>query len=187
MGDIRRVCVFCGSRQGSDPHYQRLAAGLARRLAGAGLTIVYGGGGAGIMGTLADAAVESGGKVIGVIPTFLHEQEQAHTGIARTIETPDMHTRRMTMYENADAFISLPGGIGTLEETVEVLSWITLDIHTKPVILVDTAYWSPFLALLDHMDDHGFSYRSLKDCIDVVDEPGDAVARLVAGTSRTTP
>ncbi len=183
MGDKGRVCVFCGSRQGTDPHYLGLADDLGRRLAEAGLTVVYGGGGIGIMGALADAAVASGGRVIGVIPSFLRQRENAHTRVTDMIETRDMHTRRMAMYENADAFVTLPGGIGTLEETVEVLSWITLEIHAKPVILVDSVYWAPFVALLEHMDSHGFSHRSLRNCVHVVDEPADAVAHLVAATS----
>ena len=180
---VRRVCVFCGSLEGRDSRYLELGVDLGRLLAEAGLQVVYGGGGMGIMGAVADSAIAAGGHVTGVIPSFLAERERYHPDVAKLIETRDMHERRMAMYDNADAFVSLPGGIGTLEETVEVLSWITLDIHTKPVILVDSAYWSPFLALLEHMDDHGFSHRSLKDCVEVVDEPQDAVARLAEGTS----
>ncbi|MDE0242047.1 MAG: TIGR00730 family Rossman fold protein [bacterium] len=180
---VSRVCVFCGSLEGHDSRYLGLGVDLGRLLAEAGLQIVYGGGGVGIMGAVADSAIAAGGHVTGIIPSFLVEREHHHPGVARMIETRDMHERRMAMYDNADAFISLPGGIGTLEETVEVVSWITLDIHTKPVILVDSAYWSPFVALLEHMDGHGFSHRSLKDCVDIADAPADAVARLVAGTS----
>ena len=174
--------MFCGSLEGRDPRYLELGADLGRLLAEAGLQVVYGGGGVGIMGAVADSAIAAGGHVTGIIPSFLAARERYHPGVARTIETRDMHTRRMAMYDNADAFVSLPGGIGTLEETVEVMSWITLDLHTKPVILVDSAYWSPFLALLDHMDGHGFSHRSLRDCVEVVDKPEDAVARLAAAT-----
>ncbi len=180
---VRRVCVFCGSLEGRDSRYLELGDDLGRLLAEAGLQIVYGGGGVGIMGAVADSAIAAGSQVTGVIPSFLVEREHHHPGVARMIETRDMHERRMAMYDNADAFVSLPGGIGTLEETVEVLSWITLDIHTKPVILVDSVYWSPFLALLDHVEDHGFSHRSLRGCLEVVDKPEDAVARLAAGTS----
>ncbi len=180
---VRRVCVFCGSLPGHDSRYLALGSDLGRLLAEAGLEIVYGGGGVGIMGAVANAAIAAGGHVTGVIPSFLAEREHHHPGVARMIETRDMHERRMVMYDNADAFVALPGGIGTLEEAVEVVSWITLDIHTKPVILMDSAYWSPFLSLLEHMDGEGFSHRPLTDCVDSADAPEDAVARLATAPS----
>ena len=180
---LRRVCVFCGSLEGNDARYLALGSDLGRLLVEAGLQIVYGGGGVGMMGALANSAIAAGGHVIGVIPSFLAERERSQPGVARMIETRDMHERRTTMYDHADAFVSLPGGIGTLEETVEVVSWITLGIHTKPVVLIDSSYWSLFLALLEHMDDAGFSHRTLMDCVAAVETAEDAVAHLITQPS----
>ena len=178
MAAVRCVCVFCGSLPGNDPRFADLGAEVGRHLAEAGLTIVYGGGEAGLMGALADAATGSGGKVIGVIPSFLRVRERDHRGVSEMIETEDMHTRRVVMHERSDAFVALPGGIGTLEETVEVLSWITLDLHAKPVILVDSGYWSPLLTLLEHMDDCGFSHQSLGKAVSVADTPESLITLL---------
>ncbi len=178
MAVVSCVCVFCGSRPGNDPRFAELGAEIGRRLAEAGLAIVYGGGGTGLMGALADAATRSGGKVTGVIPSFLRAKERDHPGVAELIETEDMHARRIVMHERSDAFVALPGGIGTLEETVEVLSWITLDLHAKPMILVDSGYWSPLLALLEHMDDRGFSYQSLGKAVRVADTPDSLITLL---------
>ena len=180
MAAVNCVCVFCGSRTGNDPRFSDLGAEVGRHLAEAGLTIVYGGGGVGLMGALADAATGSGGKVIGVIPSFLRVREHDHPGVAEVIETEDMHTRRIVMHERSDAFVALPGGIGTLEETVEVLSWITLNLHAKPMILVDSDYWSPLLTLLEHMDECGFSHQCLGKAVMVADTPESLITLLRA-------
>src|SRR4051794_10579162 len=146
------VCVYAGSAAGASPEYadvsRRAIAELARRGAG----VVYGGGSLGLMGVLADAAVEAGGEVIGVIPRFLEEREVGHHGVTdlRVVET--MHERKMLMAELADAFLVLPGGVGTLEEVVEMLSWSQLGLHRKPIGLLDVeGFWAPLVDLLDHM------------------------------------
>jgi uncharacterized protein (TIGR00730 family) len=151
-GRFARVCVYAGSAAGADTEYtavsQRAIAEVVRR----GAKVVYGGGSLGLMGVLADAALEAGGEVTGVIPRFLDDREVGHHGVTdlRVVET--MHERKMLMAELADAFLVLPGGIGTLEEVVEMLSWSQLGLHRKPIGLLDVdGFWAPLVALLDHM------------------------------------
>jgi uncharacterized protein (TIGR00730 family) len=151
------VCVYAGSAPGVQEAYaeaaRALAAGLARRGAG----VVYGGGSLGLMGELADAALGAGADVVGVIPRFLGEREVGHEGLTDLHVTENMHDRKMLMAEQADAFVVLPGGIGTLEEVVEMLSWSQLGLHRKPIGLLDTGgFWGPLLDLLDHMTAEGF-------------------------------
>jgi uncharacterized protein (TIGR00730 family) len=152
-----RVCVYAGSAGGADPAYvaaaQELAAALARRGAG----VVYGGGSLGLMGALADAMIAAGCEVVGVIPRFLEEREIGHGGLTELHVTETMHERKMLMAELSDAFVVLPGGIGTLEEVVEMLSWSQLGLHRKPIGLLDTAgFWAPLIDLLDHMTTERF-------------------------------
>jgi uncharacterized protein (TIGR00730 family) len=151
------VCVYAGSAPGVQEAYaeaaRALAAGLARRGAG----VVYGGGSLGLMGELADAALDAGAEVVGVIPRFLGDREVGHEGLTDLRVTENMHDRKMLMAEQADAFVVLPGGIGTLEEVVEMLSWSQLGLHRKPIGLLDTGgFWGPLLDLLDHMTAEGF-------------------------------
>ena len=151
------VCVYAGSAPGVQEAYaeaaRALAAGLARRGAG----VVYGGGSLGLMGELADAALDAGAEVVGVIPRFLGDREVGHDGLTDLRVTENMHDRKMLMAERADAFVVLPGGIGTLEEVVEMLSWSQLGLHRKPIGLLDTGgFWGPLLDLLDHMTAEGF-------------------------------
>jgi uncharacterized protein (TIGR00730 family) len=151
------VCVYAGSAPGVQEAYaeaaRALAAGLARRGAG----VVYGGGSLGLMGELADAALDAGAEVVGVIPRFLGDREVGHDGLTDLRVTENMHDRKMLMAEQADAFVVLPGGIGTLEEVVEMLSWSQLGLHRKPIGLLDTGgFWGPLLDLLDHMTAEGF-------------------------------
>ena len=178
MPHIESVCVFCGSRRGNDPAHRGFAAELGRLLAEAGFTTVYGGGRAGLMGVVADSALAAGGRVVGVIPHFLTEREVEHTGLTEQVVTCDMHSRKAEMYARADAFVVLPGGTGTLDETVEVLSWTILQLHAKPVILVDRAFWSPLMDLLDRISTHGFAYGDLSAVIGIADDPGAAMALL---------
>jgi uncharacterized protein (TIGR00730 family) len=152
-----RVCVYAGSAAGAQPAYAEAAVALARALAARGEGVVYGGGSLGLMGALADAALEAGGEVIGVIPRFLDDREVGHPGLTDLHVTENMHDRKMLMAELSDAFIVLPGGIGTLEEVVEMLSWSQLGLHRKPIGLVDTeGFWAPLVALLDHMTTEDF-------------------------------
>jgi hypothetical protein len=137
MPEIRSVAVFCGSRAGASPAYHAAAVALGDRLARAGVRLIYGGGRIGLMGAMADAAIAAGGTVIGVIPDFLQRWEVAHGGCAELIVTDTMHTRKRRMFELADAFVTLPGGLGTFDETFEILTWRQLKLHNKPILLCD--------------------------------------------------
>jgi uncharacterized protein (TIGR00730 family) len=153
----RRICVFCGSSSGSRPCYVAAAASLARHLTAQGIGIVYGGGRTGLMGTLADAAIEAGGEVIGIMPDILVEREVAHQGLADLRVVGSMHERKALMAELSDAFIALPGGFGTFEEFCEVVTWTQLGLHTKPCGLLNIeSYYDPLLALFDHAMSEGF-------------------------------
>jgi uncharacterized protein (TIGR00730 family) len=152
-----RVCVYAGSSDGARPQYAQAAREVITALVGRGADVVYGGGSNGLMGVLADAALAAGGSVTGVIPRFLDDREVAHKGVTdlRVVET--MHERKMLMAELADAFLVLPGGIGTLEELFEMLSWSQLGLHRKPIALLDTdGFYRPLVALLDHMTTESF-------------------------------
>jgi hypothetical protein len=138
----RAVAVFCGSRTGHDPALRDAAASLGRGLAAAGLTLVYGGGRIGLMGVVADAALAAGGRVIGVIPDFLGQREVAHQGLSALHITESMHARKTMMFELADAFVTLPGGFGTLDETVEIITWRQLGLHDKKVFICDVGGWA---------------------------------------------
>jgi uncharacterized protein (TIGR00730 family) len=152
MGRFARVCVYAGSASGANESYTSVSHAAIAELVGRGTDVVYGGGSLGLMGVLADAALEAGGNVTGVIPRFLDDREVGHHGVTdlRVVET--MHERKMLMAELSDAFLVLPGGIGTLEEVVEMLSWSQLGLHRKPIGLLDVdGFWQPLVALLDHM------------------------------------
>lgn len=139
MPHIHAVAVFCGSRTGNDPLYRAAAQTLGCGLAKAGIKLVYGGGRIGLMGVLADAALAAGGSVHGIIPEFLTHREVAHARITELDVTDSMHSRKQRMFEAADAFVSLPGGLGTLDETIEIITWRQLHLHTKPILLCDVA------------------------------------------------
>jgi uncharacterized protein (TIGR00730 family) len=157
MAEIRSICVYCGSSPGSDPIYVEAARSLGRTLAREKLKLVYGGGGIGLMGELARASIEAGGEVTGVIPDFLVAREHALDGARGVIVTNDMHERKRTMFELADAFVALPGGIGTLEELVEQMTWVQLGRHKKPLLIFNLRkFWDPLLALLAHQRKQGF-------------------------------
>lgn len=154
---FRRVCVFCGAQPGADPRYAELAVALGRAIAARGLGLVYGGGKVGLMGIVADAAIKAGAEVIGVIPEALMDRELGHGGVTELRVVPSMHVRKQMMNELSDGFVVLPGGIGTLEESVEIQSWAQLGIHGKGLVYLDTdGYWAPFFALLDRMVEGGF-------------------------------
>jgi len=148
----RAVCVFCGSSAPADPRYRDAARALGALVARSGFGLVYGGGSVGLMGELADAALGYGGRVIGVIPVGLFAREAGHTGLTELHEVASMHQRKQLMYDLADAFIALPGGLGTLEELAEVATWSQLGLHSKPVVLLDVdGFWEPLVTLLDRM------------------------------------
>lgn len=150
---VESVCVFCGSADAADPAYLQAAASLGRALAEADLRLVYGGGGVGLMGACARAAHQAGGRVLGIIPEFLVGREHALETVEHVV-VGDMHQRKMLMFERADAFVVLPGGIGTLEEAVELLSWKRLDLHAKPVVFYSPeGFWKPLFDLFQHTVD----------------------------------
>jgi uncharacterized protein (TIGR00730 family) len=159
---LKSVCVFCASSNGADPAYRRDAALLGEALAGAGIRLVYGGGDVGLMGACARAAHEAGGDVLGVIPDFLTDRERPYAEV-RTVVVTSMHERKMMMFENADAFVVLPGGIGTLEEVIEILSWRRLALHAKPVVFYDpNGFWSALFQHFRRMTDEGLAPASFE-------------------------
>ena len=157
MTTIRNVCVYCGSSVGSDPQFGEAADQFGAALAKAGVGLVFGGGGDGLMGRVARAVLADGGRVTGIIPKFLVKREHALLNAQELIVVDDMHQRKQMMFDRADAFVALPGGIGTLEELVEQLTWVQLRRHSKPVLLADIGgFWRPLLALVGHMHNLGF-------------------------------
>ena len=153
----RSICVFCGSAPGRRPSYSRAAEDLGRELAARGLTLVYGGGRLGLMGIVADAALKAGGRVIGVIPRMLIERELAHPGLTTQHVVDTMHERKTLMAEMSDGFVGLPGGMGTFDELVEIVTWAQLQLHAKPVVLANIDdYFNPMYAMLDYAVQEGF-------------------------------
>jgi hypothetical protein len=181
MSNIRRLCVYCGSSGAVDRQYREAASELGARLAAAGIGLVYGGGRVGLMGLLADAVLAGGGEVIGIIPSRLRDAELAHPGATELVVVESMHERKRVMAEKADAFAVLPGGIGTLDEMFEILSWKQLGLHEKPILLVDIAgYWAPLRALLGHIVVTGFAREQTRGLLQVVPN----VAGLMAALSK---
>ncbi len=175
----RRVCVFCGSSPGADPVYRAAAVDLGCRLGKAGLGLVYGGARVGLMGALADAALANGSEVIGIIPRSLAAVEVAHQGLSRLVVVETMHERKALMAQEADAFVALPGGFGTLDEFFEILTWAQLGIHTKPCVLVNTGgYFNDLLSFLKFAVDQGFLKSENYAYIRVVEEPGEALESM---------
>jgi uncharacterized protein (TIGR00730 family) len=157
MAPIRSICVFCGASTGDDPRYAAAAAGVGEWLATHGIQLVFGGGHRGLMGVVADAALAAGGRVVGVIPRGLVDRELAHPRLSELVIVDTLHERKARMNDLADAFIALPGGLGTLEELAEVLSWAQLDLHAKPIGLLDVDdYFAALRAFLDHAVAEGF-------------------------------
>jgi uncharacterized protein (TIGR00730 family) len=152
MNKIQKICVYCGSSPGTDPAFVEGARAFGEIMAKNGIGLVYGGGAIGIMGTIAYSVLDNGGQVTGIIPEFLMTREKALRGTHELIVTQDMHERKRKMFEMADAFVTLPGGIGTLEEVVEQMTWAQLGRHKKPILLANiNKFWEPLCALLDHM------------------------------------
>jgi uncharacterized protein (TIGR00730 family) len=177
MPRIRSLCVYCGSSGAVDEKYRAAAVELGEALALARIEVVYGGGRVGLMGLLADAVLAGGGTVIGVIPARLRDAELAHQGASELIVVGSMHERKRLMAEQADAFAVLPGGIGTLDETFEIVTWRQLGLHDKPIFLVDVAgYWRPLIDLFDHLMVQGFARRIVSETVQVV----PTVAALMA-------
>ena len=179
---ISSLCIYCGSNAGTDSAHVALARSLGEACAHRGVELVFGGGAIGLMGAAADGALAEGGRVTGIIPTFLEQPEIAHPGVTELVVVDSMHARKQQMFERSDAFAVLPGGIGTLDETVEIITWRLLGLHDKPIVLVDhQGYWRPLLALIDHFVDTGFAWPALRDLYTVVDGLDALFAHLEAG------
>jgi len=171
MNTNQYICVYCGSGTGLNPAYAEAARTLGTALAAQGIGLVYGGGDLGLMGEVARATLEGGGRVIGVIPEFLVQRERMLTEVSELIVTANMHERKMTMFEKSDGFVALPGGIGTLEELIEISTWAQLDRHAKPIIVANIEnYWAPLIELLTHMRAEQFIRSGLEVHFDVVDK-----------------
>jgi uncharacterized protein (TIGR00730 family) len=176
---IRSVCVFCGSGPGTDPAFMATAHALGKMLAENQVRLVYGGGSHGLMGEVARATLAHGGFVTGIIPDFLKGKEIMLEGAQEMIVTNDMHERKRLMFEKADAFVALPGGIGTLEELVEQLTWRQLNQHQKPILLANIAnFWKPLLVLLAHMREFGFIRPGIEVPYLVAEKVGDILTML---------
>jgi uncharacterized protein (TIGR00730 family) len=176
-----RIAVFMGSSSGAEPH-QAAARELGRAIGEAGHGIVYGGAHVGLMGLVADAAMAAGGEVVGVMPQNLVEREVGHPGLTRLELVGSMHERKARMAELADAFVALPGGVGTLDEVVEALSWSHLGLHAKPVAVYDVGgFWQPFLELLDRMVEGGYVDPAARAALRVVRTPDEVLALVGAG------
>jgi uncharacterized protein (TIGR00730 family) len=181
MALVKSICVYCGSSSRVDEVYRAAATRLGVILAKAGIELVYGGGRVGLMGLLADSALASGGRVTGIIPVHLHDREVGHSGLTELVVVDNMHQRKRRMFELADAFAVLPGGLGTLDETLEIITWKQLGLHDKPVVLVDVAgYWTPLLDLIDHVVVSGFAPRTSLNLYRVAARVEDLLPTLAA-------
>ncbi|HYZ39354.1 MAG TPA: TIGR00730 family Rossman fold protein [Stellaceae bacterium] len=179
MQQIRRLCVYCGSSGEVGRRYREAASELGACLTAAGIGVVYGGGRVGLMGLLADAALAGGGEVIGIIPARLRDAELAHPGATELVVVDSMHERKREMAERADAFAILPGGIGTLDEMFEILSWKQLELHDKPIFIVDIdGYWAPLGALLEHIVATGFARPETRGLVQTVPNVATLMAAL---------
>jgi len=179
MNKIRKICVYCGSGPGTDPAFVEAATAFGEILANNGIGLVYGGGSVGIMGTLATSVLAHGGDTTGIIPEFLMQREHVLRDAHNLIVTKDMHERKRKMFELADAFVALPGGVGTLEELVEQLTWVQLGRHRKPVLVANIkGFWKPLCALLDHMKKLEFIRGDLDFNLLVADKVDDILPML---------
>ena len=179
MTKIRNICVYCGSGPGTNPAFVEAARAFGEILAKNGIGLVYGGGNVGMMGEIAQAVLANGGKVTGIIPEFLVQREHANRAVDNLIVTRDMHERKRKMFEHADAFVALPGGIGTLEELVEQLTWAQLGRHKKPILIANiSGFWQPLCDLLDHMKDTQFVRDGLDFRLLVADKVADILPKL---------
>ncbi|HEX2217084.1 MAG TPA: TIGR00730 family Rossman fold protein [Xanthobacteraceae bacterium] len=181
MKMIRTVCVYCGSGPGAKPAFVAAAQQFGQILAANEVSLVYGGGSLGLMGALAKSVLDHGGRVIGIIPEFLTARERALTSVQEIVVTRDMHERKQMMFERADAFVALPGGIGTLEELVEQMTWAQLGRHRKPILIANIeGFWDPLCALLDHMRDLAFIRPGLPINLLVADRVEEILSKLLA-------
>jgi uncharacterized protein (TIGR00730 family) len=188
---IQSICVYCGSQPGRDPAYIAAGRALGKSIAAHGLRLVYGGGTKGIMGAVAAGVLANGGQVTGIIPEFLVDMEATRhslTQLDELIVTEDMHARKHAMFERSDAFVTLPGGIGTLEEIVEIMTWGQLGRHEKPMVFANIGgFWNPMLDLIEHMREQGFIHRAHLVQPMVIDEVDDIVPAILDRSEGRTP
>ncbi len=185
MSLIKSACIFCGSSANGAPVHYDVAREVSGLLVKAGITLVYGGGRVGMMGTIADAALAAGGKVIGYIPEHLHEAEIAHQGLTEIHIVPSMHVRKRHMFGRSDAFIVLPGGLGTLDELFEIMTWRQLHLHDKPILILDVeGYWQPLARLLDAVIEGRYASVATRRLYEIVSTPAELMDHLLR---RVTP
>lgn len=188
---IKSICVYCGSHPGHDPSYIAAGRALGKAIAAHGLRLVYGGGMRGIMGAVASGVLDNGGLVTGIIPEFLIDKEATRQSLGQVDElivTKDMHARKHTMFERSDAFVTLPGGIGTLEEIVEIMTWGQLGRHEKPMVFANIGnFWDPMLSLIDHMRSEGFIHHGHLVQPMVIDDVQDIVPAIIDRASKRAP
>ena len=179
MAILSNLCVYCGSSMGLAPVYEQAAIELGRHMANDGVRLIYGGASIGLMGKLARSVLETGGKITGIIPRFLVEREVMFDNVDECIITDDMHERKRVMFEKAEAFVALPGGIGTLEELIEMLTWAQLGQHVKPILIANiNGFWNPLLSLLSHMEEQGFIGTELTVPYITAERPDQILPRL---------
>ncbi len=184
MTEITSLCVYCGSRTGDDTAHAEAARRLGATIAGAGIRMIFGGGAIGLMGVAARAALGAGGEVIGVIPRHLDEVEIGMADASELIVVANMHERKRRMFDLADAFVVLPGGVGTLDEAFEIITWRQLGLHDKPIVLLDNrSYWRPLLALIASTVDAGFASESIKSLYTVVGEVDEVLPAIRAAAA----
>ena len=181
MTKISSLCVFCGSKTGADPAHEAAARRLGELMVKRGVKLVFGGGRIGLMGVVAKAVLDGGGHAIGVIPDFLKELEVGDDGVTEQIVTGSMHERKSRMFELSDGFVVLPGGLGTLDEALEIVTWKQLRLHSKPVVVVNTGgYWSVLQDLVQRIIEGGFAHPAVAELFTVVDGPDDVFQALDA-------
>ena len=176
---MKRICVYCGSSSGTRTSYTQAAQELGQGIAQRNLELVYGGASIGLMGIVASAALKQGARVVGIVPSVLSDREIIHAGLSELIEVDSMHTRKARMAELADAFVALPGGLGTFDEVCEILCWGIIGIHKKPCFLIDTdGFWAPFRTLLDHAVTEGFLSAEARSLARFVATPTEMFSEL---------
>lgn len=181
MSEIKAICVYCGSGPGAKPAFMEAAVTFGRILAENRIRLIYGGGSVGLMGALAEAVIDNGGQVTGIIPKFLTEREHVLREAQEVIVTKDMHERKQLMFDRADAFVALPGGVGTLEELVEQLTWAQLGRHKKPILVANVdRFWDPLCSLLEHMEDMEFIRSGLSINLLVAETIEDVLPKVTA-------
>ncbi len=179
MGSIHNICIYCGSSDQMNAEYLQAAGDMGAALVERGLRLIYGGGGTGMMGALADAALENGGEVIGIIPKMFETPELLHTGLTELLVVEDINTRKTRMAEMSDAFIALPGGFGTFDELFEILTWSQIGLHRSPIGILNTLeYFTPLLALIEHARQEGFIYNEHIDLLINESDPQDLLTRM---------